>query len=68
MGRHSERYGPGTCSRGGAEMKSGTRECCEVRLGVVMEDVALLQRLSRHRSNKAQARAGWESGAVALSV
>ena len=58
LGKRGERYGSGTCSRGGAEMKSGTRECCEVRLGVVTEDVALLQRLSSHRGKEAQARAG----------
>lgn len=57
LGRHGERYGSGARSRGGAEMKSGTRGCCEVRLGVFMEDVALLQRLSRCRGKEAQARA-----------
>lgn len=35
--------------RGGAEMKSGIRRCCEVRLGIVTEDVA--QRMSRQRGS-----------------
>jgi len=58
LGRHGERYGSDTCSRRVAEMKSGTRECCEVSLGIVTEDAALLQRLSRHRGEEAQATAG----------
>lgn len=46
-----ERYGSETSFRGGAETKSGTREHCKVRLGVVTEGVALLQRLSKQRSS-----------------
>lgn len=59
LGRHGEMCGSGTCSRGGAEVESWTREGCKVGWGVVMEeDVALLQRLSRHRGKEAQARVG----------
>lgn len=63
LGRHGERYGPGTCSRGGAGMKSGTRVCCEVRLGVVTEGDDLLQRLSRQRGS-GQSRLGGGSSST----
>lgn len=60
--RHREGCASRICSRARAEMTSVTRECHEVRLGIVTEDVALLQRCRRHKRQSVRAEQGrrWE--------